>query len=437
MFRIILLVFVLPVMVGCSGWYGAPPDKPLSGKRISILSLENSLKPDPKLSVLDVSLPRPLINQNWAQSGGTPNHVMHHLAASGDLGALWSVSIGKGSDSNVQLITSPVIANNRIYTMDVEANIRALDLETGRTIWRVNVADKEEDIRSSGGGLAVANGKLFVTTGFAHVIALSVKSGELLWRRVLNGPVRAPPTVFKGRVFSVTIANVLYALDESNGKTIWTHIGIAETAGLLGGAAPAAAGSVIVGSFSSGEVFAFRHENGRIIWSDVLTAIRQSSPLSKLAHIRGRPVIDSGRVIVTSNSGRTVSINLRTGDRIWEQKVGSGNSPWVAGQFIYLLSSFGELICLEKRTGGVRWVSQLPKYEDEKNQEEPLFWTGPILAGNRLLVGSSHKEIWSVSPYTGKFLGRIKLSVPIYIPPIVANNTVYILSDDARLVAFR
>jgi len=437
MFRIIFFLFALLVMVGCSGWYGASPDKPLSGKRISILSLEKSLKPDPKLSVLDVSLPRPLKNKNWPQAGGNPSHVMHHLAASGDLEELWSVSIGDGSGSNVQLITSPIIANNRIYTMDVEANVRALDLETGRTIWRVNVADNEEENRSSGGGLAVASGKLFVTTGFAQVMALSLKNGELLWRRVLNGPVRTPPTVFKGRVFAVTISNTFYALNESNGKTLWTHIGIAETAGLLGGAAPAAEGSVIVGSFSSGEVFAFRHENGRIIWSDLLTAIRQSSPLSKLAHIRGRPVIDSGRVIVTSNSGRTVSIDLRTGDRIWEKKVGSGDSPWVAGQFIYLLSSLGELICLEKIRGGVRWVSQLPKYEDEKNQEGPLFWTGPILAGNRLLVGSSHKEVWSVSPYTGKFLGRIKLSAPIYIPPIVANNTVYILSDDARLVAFR
>ena len=70
MFRIIFFVFALFIMVGCSGWYGAPPDKPLLGKRISILSLEKSLKPDPKLSVLNVSIPRPLKNQNWAQAGG-------------------------------------------------------------------------------------------------------------------------------------------------------------------------------------------------------------------------------------------------------------------------------------------------------------------------------------------------------------------------------
>ena len=424
-------------MVGCSGWYGAAPDKPLPGKRISILSLENSLKPDPKLSKVKVRLPPPFKNLSWQQAGGKPDHVMGHISAPGELKTLWKVSIGKGSSSDAQLITAPVVYRSLIFTMDVESNIRAIHTETGKTHWLVNVASNEEEKKSTGGGLAIANGKLFVSTGFGEVIALNLKKGELLWRRSLNSPIRAPPTYFKGRIFAVTIDNVLHALGETNGKTLWTHIGIVETAGLLGGAAPAAAGNIIISAFSSGEVFAFRHENGRVIWSDTLTAIRQYSPLSKLAHIKGRPAIDVNNVIVTSNSGRTISINLRTGERIWEQRVGSGDSPWIAGEFIYLLSSFGELLCLAKKTGRVVWVSQLPKYEDMKNQENPVFWSGPLLAGDRLLVGSSKKDIWSISPYTGQILGGIKLSAPVFIAPIAANNIVYILSDDAQLIALR
>ncbi len=436
MFRIIFLCVPL-IMVGCSGWYGAAPDKPLPGKRISILSLENSLKPDPKLSKVKVRLPPPFKNLSWQQAGGKPDHVMGHISAPGELKTLWKVSIGKGSSSDAQLITAPVVYRSLIFTMDVESNIRAIHTETGKTHWLVNVASNEEEKKSTGGGLAIANGKLFVSTGFGEVIALNLKKGELLWRRSLNSPIRAPPTYFKGRIFAVTIDNVLHALGETNGKTLWTHIGIVETAGLLGGAAPAAAGNIIISAFSSGEVFAFRHENGRVIWSDTLTAIRQYSPLSKLAHIKGRPAIDVNNVIVTSNSGRTISINLRTGERIWEQRVGSGDSPWIAGEFIYLLSSFGELLCLAKKTGRVVWVSQLPKYEDMKNQENPVFWSGPLLAGDRLLVGSSKKDIWSISPYTGQILGGIKLSAPVFIAPIAANNIVYILSDDAQLIALR
>jgi len=437
MSRVLLAILASVLVSGCSGWFGSKEANPLPGKRISVLSLETSLEPDPKLSDLAVRLPRPFKNQNWAQAGGTPSHAMHHLSAPGNLGRVWEVDIGDGSDGDAQLITAPVVSNGRVYTMDVDATVQALDAASGQTIWRVSVAPKDEDDGTLGGGLAVANGKLFVTTGFAQVISLDIATGKVVWRRTLNGPIRAAPTVFRGRVFAVTIANELHALNDADGKTLWTHIGITETAGLLGGAAPAAAGSVVVSSFSSGEVFTLRIENGRVIWSDSLTAIRRSSPLSTLAHIRGRPVIDRGHVIVTANSGRTVAINLRTGARVWEKQIGAGNGPWVAGEFIYVLSAFGELICLSRRTGGVRWVTQLQRYEDEEDQEDPVFWTGPVLAGDRLLIGGSHEEVWSISPYTGRILGRVKVSGPVFISPVVANDTVYILSDDAKLIALR
>ncbi len=437
MVRVFLIIFISSLISGCGGWYGKQSAKPLSGKRISVMSLVQSLKPDPQLTNVVVRLPPPVKNQNWAQAGGRPSHAMHHLSADGDLNRLWETKIGTGSSSDTQLITEPVISNGRIYTMDVRATVRALEAETGRTLWRVNISPKGEDDENLGGGLAVSNGKLFITTGFAKVVALDLQNGNVVWKRTLNGPIRAPPTSFKGRVFVVTIANELHALNETNGQTLWTHIGIAEMTGLLGGAAPTAHESIVIGSYSSGEIFALRIENGRVIWSDSLTAIRRSSPISSLAHIRGRPVIDNGQVIVTANSGRTISINLRTGDRIWEKRVGSINGPWIAGDFIYVLSELGELICLSRRTGGVRWVSQLQRYEDERGQEGPVFWTGPVLAGDRLLIGGSHKEVWSLSPYNGSILGRIKVSGPVFIPPIVANNTIFILSDNARLLALR
>lgn len=434
----VLIFFLTSVsLASCGGWQGEKEAKPLAGKRISILSFERSPKPDPQLSNLVVQLPSPDKNVNWAQAGGLPSHTMGHPSASGNLDKIWKVDIGEGSGSNAQLITSPVISNGRVYTMDANASVQALDAASGRTLWRHRLAPRGMEDGTLGGGLAIENGKLFVTTGFAQVFALNPVTGNILWRRTLNGPIRAAPTVFKGRLFAVTIANELHALNSSDGKTLWTHIGITETAGLLGGAAPAAAGSIVVSSFSSGEVYALRIENGRVIWTDSLTSLRKSNSLSALAHIRGRTVIDRGRVIVTSNSGRTVSISLRSGARVWETPVGSGEGPWAAGDYIYVLSGFGELTCLLRKTGGVRWITQLQRHKDEKDQEGPIFWTGPTLAGDRLLVGGSHKEVWSISPYTGQVLGKIKVSDSVFIPPVVANDTVFILSDDAKLLALR
>ena len=221
-------------------------------------------------------------------------------------------------------------------------------------------------------------------------------------------------------------------LDDRNACNV-----ITESAGLLGGASPAADGSVVIASYSSGEIVALRIENGRVIWSDTLTAQRRTDPVSTLAHIRGRPVIDRGRVIASSNSGRTVAIDLRTGSRLWEQKIGSADSVWVAGEFIYLLSTGGEIVCLARRNGGVKWVRQLQRFKDEEDKEGPIYWSGPVLAGDRILVGSSHGEFWSISPYTGKLLGQVDVGGPVFLPAVVAQDTVFVLNDDADLIALR
>ena len=430
-------VFLLGmVLSGCSGFFGEKEKPPLPGERISVLALQSVLEPDPRLSDLAVRLPRPFVNPNWPQAGGFPNHAMHHLAASGPLRQIWSEDIGEGEGRNGQPIAPPVVAGGRVYTVDVEASVQATDAETGRRIWRVELAPENDDEGLLGGGIAYADGRIFVATGFAEVIALDAGGGKVLWRRKLSAPLRSSPTIFRGRVLASTITNELSALSADDGEVQWTHTGITEVAGLLGGAS-AAAGSTVIAAYSSGEVVALRIENGRVIWSDTLTALRRSDPVSTLAHVRGRPVIDRDLAIVSSNSGRTLAIDMRTGNRRWEQRIGSSFGPWVAGDFIYLLTSSNEVVCLARRTGGIRWVAQLQRFEDEKDQEDPVFWSGPVLAGDRLLVGGSHGEIWSLSPYTGTLLGRVDIGDPVYLGGVVANNTVYFLTNDAKLIALR
>lgn len=437
MYRRLAMLVALVSLAGCSGWFGAPEDKALPGTRISVLALQRQLEPDPRLADLPVRLPRPKMNADWPQAGGDASHAMHHLSAKGALEPLWRADIGEGSDDNTQLLSQPVITGGRVYTMDSEASVRAQNAATGELLWRRALKPKNEEEGVLGGGLAYAGGRLFATTGFGHVVALDAGSGKELWRRPMTGPMRAAPTVAGRRVFVITITNELHALDAETGRINWTHSALAETAGLLGAAAPAVAGSVVVAPFSSGEIVALRVENGRPLWSDSLTAVGRLDPISSMAHIRGRPVIDRGRVFVTSNSGRTVAIDLRTGTRLWERPIGAVHGPWVAGDFIYMLSNSGELVCLSRRTGGIRWVRQLQRFEDEEDREDPITWAGPVLAGDRLIIAGSNREIWSVSPYTGKLLGRITAPGPVYIAPAVANETVFLLTDKAELVALR
>lgn len=434
--RIVVAAAVALSLTGCESWLGGSVDKPLPGERIEVLRGGGALSVDDRIKDIKVLMPRPEVNQDWPQAGGYPNHAMHHLAASGSLAQLWNADIGDGSNGEAQLLSQPVVAGGNIYAVDIEAKVSAFDVKSGARLWQVKLSKDDDNEGILGGGLAIDGSMLFVTTGFADVIALDLKSGKEIWRKTLNGPIRAAPTIWAGRVFAATVANELFALSASDGRELWTHSGLREVASLVGGAPPAVDAGVVVVPYSSGEVVALRVENGRQVWTESLTAIRRSDAVTAIAHIRGRPVIDRGIVYVVGNSNRTVAVDLRTGTRLWEVAIGGVHGAWVAGDFIYLVTRSAELVCLTRRGGRVRWVARLPQFEDEEDREDPILWVGPVLAGDRLLVANTNDEIWSVSPYSGKILGRIEISGPVLISPVVAGETVFVLTDKAELIAF-
>jgi outer membrane protein assembly factor BamB len=409
----------------------------LAGERVSVLSLDHRLEPDPALSSTAVELPRPVLNADWPESGGNPNHAMQHLALDGRLARAWRSSIGDGASRYGRVMAQPVVADGRIYAIDAHDVVAAFDTKNGRRLWENDVKPESERDHAFGGGVALSGDRLFVTTGYGQILALDAGTGKEIWRQRLAAPIRGAPTVADGRIFAVTVENQLEVLSVDDGHRLWTHTGIPETAGLLGAASPAVEGDIVVVPYTSGELFAFRAENGRALWSDNLATARPLGALSTLADIRGRPVIDRGRVYAVSHSGRMVAIDLRTGVRVWEQEIGSTHGPWVAGDYIYVLANDVDVVCLLRQDGRVRWVRELPRYQNEEKKKDPVRWSGPVLAGDRLIVVASSGEAFSVSPYTGEALGHVAFPDGVFVDPLVANDTLYVLTDEADLIALR
>jgi outer membrane protein assembly factor BamB len=410
---------------------------PLPGERISVLGVGGGVEPDPKLAQSQVKLPPPAVNRDWPEPGGNPTHAMNHPALPERITRAWDTSIGDGSSRYTKVMSQPVVAGGRVFAMDGGVQVSAVDAATGKRFWRVDL--KPEGVRGNafGGGPAFWNDRLYVATGYAQVLALDPADGKVIWKQNVTAPVHSPPTVADGRVFVTTVDNELNALAVDGGKKLWAHNGIPETAGLLGGASPAVEGEIVIAAYTSGELFALRVENGRAVWSDNLASTRSINAVAGLADIRGRPVIDRGRVFAVSHSGRMVSLNLRGGDRVWEQQIASSHGPWVVGDEVYVLANDNQLVCLTRDEGKVRWVRQLRQYEDEKAKSDPIVWAGPVLGGNRLIVLSSLGEAVMLSPYTGEVVGQQRMSGTSYLGPIIADNALYLLTDDANLSAYR
>lgn len=109
----------------------------------------------------------------------------------------------------------------------------------------------------------------------------------------------------------------------------------------------------------------------------------------------------------------------------------------MAGDYLFLVSNNNEAVALEAKTGRVLWVTQLQVWEDEEEREDRILWAGPVLASDRLILGSSIGKLVSLSPYSGEVLGKVDVSDGVVIAPSVAANTIYFLTNDADLVAYR
>jgi outer membrane protein assembly factor BamB len=434
-----LAVFVLLTLSGCiGGFYGESERKSkLLGERISVMALARALTPDVQLAGMVVNLPRPVLNADWPQPGGNADHVMQHPAF-GDLPKkLWSVDIGAGATDDAALLASPVLQDSRIFTLDSEGTLAAFDANTGARFWRLNTRSPDEDDVVFSGAITTGAGMVFAATGVGQVIAASMETGKELWRVDAPGPIRGAPTYSDGRLFMTTIDNKAVAFSVKSGERLWTHSGIVEIAALLGGASPAVRDNVVIVPYSSGEIFALKAETGRVFWMDSLSDVQRTNAISNLADIRGNPVIDRDIVIAMSHSGRVTALDFKTGVRVWDRRIGGINTPWVAGDFVFLLSNAAEVIALTRRDGRVRWLTQLPQFKDPEQRQTGIQYTGPVLAGDRLVVSSSLGELHAISPYTGQVLGNIDVKAPVFIPPIVAGATIYVLTDKGRLIAYR
>ncbi len=428
-------------LTGCAGngLFGkAERTTPTVGDRMPILSrIERGTEVDPALAGVTVVLPPAVANTEWSQVGGAASKSYGHLALAEVPSLKWEASIA-GSSNRERLAAAPVIGSNQLYVEDTEGVIHAFNKKTGEVVWTRAEDDMDEDMRPSafGGGVSYDNGVVYATNGAGEVKAKKAETGELLWKVKPAGPLRGSPTIAFGQIYVMTQDNQIFALDANNGDILWNKAGSSAQSGVFGVAAPAAGQGTLVAGYSSGELTAYRYENGRELWADALARTNISTQVSSLTDIDADPIIDSGRVYALGQGGRMAAYELVTGQRIWELSLAGISTPAIAGEWIFTLTDDARLLAIARTNGRVRWITQLPQYRNEEKKKDPIFWTGPVLAGNQLWVASSRGEVWRVSAGEGSAQLFTELDASVSLPPVVADRFLYILDDDGKIHAW-
>ena len=425
------------VLDGVRGDAGKKNNTPTVGSRVAILGTERDTDVDPALANVAVTLPPAYINEAWAQPGGNASKSPGHVELSQGLKRVWTASV-KGANPRARLAASPVMSDGRLYVVDTTARVTAFDANTGAQIWS-NALEVKNDGKSSryGGGVSATATNVFATNGVGDVASLAADTGALIWKKRPAGPLRGAPTLSNGNLYVMTQDNQIYALRQSDGEPQWNEAGPVAASGIFGVGAPAAAQGTVIAGYSSGELAAYRYENGRSLWSDTLSRTAMSTSVSTLTDIDADPVIDRGRVFALGKGGRMASYELVSGQRIWEINIAGISTPVAVGEWVFVMTDEAKLLCVARSSGKVRWISKLQRFKNEKKKKGPISWYGPVLAGGRLIVANSHGAIWSISPEEGAATEVFDVKNDVSLAPIVANNTLYILDDSGRISAFR
>ena len=328
------------------------------------------------------------------------------------LGIAWQVSIGAGSDKQGRLISAPVVAGGKVYTIDTNGVARAFDARNGGAVWATSFgSDSGNKDSNYGGGLAVDGGRVYATNGLGHVAALDAATGAQVWTVKPGGPLRGAPTVADGAVYVTSQDNQIYSLKTADGTSNWSSAAALEIAGVFGSGSPAVARGTVIAGFSSGELNAYRYENGRVVWQDALSRTSISTSVASLSDIDASPVIDGNQVFAVGKGGRMVALEITSGQRIWEQNVAGISTPWVAGDWVFVVTDEAKVVAMSRTTGKVRWINELPRWENPKGKKGLIYYSGPILAGSRLVLAGSNGTLININPTNGSFQSQTRVGL--------------------------
>jgi outer membrane protein assembly factor BamB len=437
--KMALVVSVALAAGGCSIFNkSGGPKTPVLGERIDVLAVESDVVVDPETAALPMALPAAVVNTQWAQSGGNASKSMGHLGLGANVNQAFAVQVGKGSSLTEKLGSAPVVADGRVYTIDTQATVRASDARTGAEIWRTQFGtEKGNNAALYGGGVAYDSGRIYATNGLGFVVALDASNGGIIWQVRPGGPLRGAPTVSGDSLYVMSQDNQIYSLKSADGSTTWSEAAALEIAGVFGSGSPAFARGTVVAGFSSGELNAYRYENGRLVWQDALARTNIRTSVALLSDIDADPVIDGGQVFAVGQGGRMVALELNSGQRQWEINIAGISTPWVAGDWLFVVTDEAKLIAISRTNGKVRWITQLERFRKESSKRGLITYSGPILAGGRLFVVATSGAMIAVDPDKGTVLGQTDIGESVRQPPVVANETLYVLDDRGTLHAFR
>lgn len=344
------------------------------------------------------------------------------FTATQTVGKLWSARVGKG-EGRIGARQGPAVSDGRVYAAAVEGGVRALDLQSGRSLWTY-----ESELQLSGGP-GVGDGLVVVGDLDGHVIALDAETGAERWRAKVSNEVIAAPAIGMGMVFVRSNDNRVTAFDAASGERRWFWNHDVPALSVRGNDAPLLGPGLIFVGNDDGTLSALSATDGRPLWEQPIGMQEGRTELDRMADVDGTPVLDGPVIFATSFKGSTVAIDGPSGRPMWASDKGGPGRIGVASDSIVVTEASGSVFGLDKRTGSAMW--QQPGLA-RRNV------TAPVVQGDYAVVGDFDGYLHWLKLDNGEFAARVRASRDaLRAAPIVADGILLVQDIDGGLSAYR
>jgi len=281
------------------------------------------------------------------------------------------------------------------------------------------------------------NGKiLIVADNISNYYALDIETGKLLWKKNNIAPFNSQIKIYKNLFFIVDYNNTLKAFSVSNGNEEWrvnTEEVLVRSQKKL---SIVIIDDMIYFNNSIGDISAVDIKTGGLIWQRPT----QSSIIYDQAFFLQTSTIigDKNALYFSNNKNEFFSIDVSTGIVNWKQKINSNLRPTLIDNYIFTVSLEGFFIIIEKNTGNIirstnlfaelNKGSKIPFLSNKKMNLKP---TGFIVGKNNIYLSTNHGKLFVIDIATGTTQSILKIDNNKISRPSVLNKNLYVIQDNS------
>lgn len=372
----------------------------------------------------------------------------------------WKATIASG-------YSGPTVAEGRVFVTDrlVEPKqverVHCFDADSGKLLWNHSYDCEYKDVGYTAGpraSVTIDDGRAYSLGSMGHLFCFDAASGKVLWSKDCNTEykirmpiwgISASPLV-DGDLVIVQIGGqgaCLVAFDKRTGQEQWKALD--DDASYSAPIVVQQAGKPAMVCWTGGSIVGMNAQTGQVYWQAPF------KPAKMVINI-ATPVLEKNRLFFTSFYDGSIMLELDADklayQELWrrrgrdEQHTDSLHSiistPYLEGDFVYGVDSYGEFRCLDAATGERLWESLEPT---PKSRWSTIHM---VKNGDRMWMFNERGEllIARLSPQGYEELSRAKLIAPTRVQlgqrggvcwshPAYANRHVFARNDEELVCA--